>query len=182
MASTRRWSCIAAPVHDPETRRILGVIDVTGGVEAVTPQAQLLVDATARAIEGELLVARLRERAAPARRPRRPTARTVEPTRATLTVLGRDRAVLDHVPARGQVMEHVGVGRVDTLDGGGKGDQAYRQPGEPRGPGPGQPGRNHGGIMAAPTLAPPRFPPIRRRLDRSILGARWPDPAEGADG
>ena len=54
------WSCTAVPVHDPESRRILGVIDVTGGDEVVTPQAQLLVDATARAIEGELLVARLR--------------------------------------------------------------------------------------------------------------------------
>ena len=29
------WSCTAAPVHDPETRRILGVIDVTGGDEVV---------------------------------------------------------------------------------------------------------------------------------------------------
>ena len=57
------WSCTAVPVHDPESRRILGVIDVTGGDEIITPQAQLLVDATARAIEGELLVARLRARA-----------------------------------------------------------------------------------------------------------------------
>ena len=47
------WSCTAAPVHDPETRKLLGVIDVTGGAEAASPQAQLLVDATARAIEGE---------------------------------------------------------------------------------------------------------------------------------
>jgi len=46
------WSCTAAPVHDPETRRLIGVIDVTGGSEAVTPQAQLLVDAAARAVEG----------------------------------------------------------------------------------------------------------------------------------
>ncbi len=89
------WSCSAAPVHDPETRRILGVIDVTGGLEAVTPQAQLLVDATARAIEGELLVARLRARADPPRPARRAPARRVEPTRATLRVLGRDRAQLE---------------------------------------------------------------------------------------
>ncbi|MFB7891965.1 transcriptional regulator [Microbacterium sp. NPDC056044] len=89
------WSCSAAPVHDPETRRILGVIDVTGGLEAVTPQAQLLVDATARAIEGELLVARLRARAEPPRPARRAPARRVEPTRATLRVLGRDRAQLE---------------------------------------------------------------------------------------
>ncbi len=93
------WSCTAAPVHDPETRRLVGVIDVTGGREAVTPQAQLLVDATARAIEGELLVARLRARAeAPeSRRPRSRlrTARPDQPTRATLRVLGRDRALLE---------------------------------------------------------------------------------------
>lgn len=88
------WSCTAVPVHDPETRRILGVIDVTGGDEVVTPQAQLLVDATARAIEGELLVARLRERAAPAPPTRRP-ARRAEVQRATLRVLGRDRALLE---------------------------------------------------------------------------------------
>lgn len=88
------WSCTAAPVHDPETRRILGVIDVTGGEQVVTPQAQLLVDATARAVEGELLLARLRARSAPrhpspARRPR------TEAARATLRVLGRDRALLE---------------------------------------------------------------------------------------
>ncbi len=82
----------AAPVHDPETQRLLGVIDVTGGSEAVTPQAQLLVDATARAIESELLVGRLRSRAAtPRRRPTRPATRP----HATLRVLGRDRALLE---------------------------------------------------------------------------------------
>lgn len=97
------WSCTAAPVHDPETRRIVGLIDVTGGAEAVTPQAQLLVDATARAIEGELLVARLRARARPAPPPRR-TPRRPDPTRATVRVLGRDRALLE-VAADG--VEHV---------------------------------------------------------------------------
>ncbi|MFV0373548.1 GAF domain-containing protein [Microbacterium sp.] len=85
------WSCTAAPVHDPETRRVLGVIDVTGGADAATPQAQMLVDATARAVEGELLVSRLRARGAarPARR-RAPRADTT-----TLRVLGRDRALLE---------------------------------------------------------------------------------------
>ncbi|MEQ6896169.1 transcriptional regulator [Microbacterium sp. KR10-403] len=87
------WSCTAAPVYDPETRGILGVIDVTGGDEVVTPQAKLLVDATARAVESELLLARLRERAerpTAARAPSRPA-----PAGATLRVLGRDRAELD---------------------------------------------------------------------------------------
>lgn len=89
------WSCTAAPVHDPETRRLLGVIDVTGGDQVVTAQAQLLVDATARAVEGELLLARMRERErTPARgsRRRRPAGESLH---ATLRVLGRDRALLE---------------------------------------------------------------------------------------
>jgi transcriptional regulator of acetoin/glycerol metabolism len=86
------WSCTAAPVHDPETRRLIGVIDVTGGAEAATPQAQLLVDAAARAVEGELLVARLRSRAAA---PPRAVRRRAVPQRAMLRVLGRDRALLE---------------------------------------------------------------------------------------
>lgn len=88
------WSCTAAPVHDPETRRIVGVIDVTGGESAVTPQAQLLVDATARAVEGELLLSRLRARTDPPRRSRRRPRGSV---RAMLRVLGRDRALLEVV-------------------------------------------------------------------------------------
>ncbi|WP_460801912.1 GAF domain-containing protein [Microbacterium sp. GXF6406] len=90
------WSCTAAPVFDPESREVLGVIDVTGGPEAATPQARLLVNATARAVESELLVARLRARSStplvppPTRRRRRS-----EPLRAVLRVLGRDRAQLE---------------------------------------------------------------------------------------
>ncbi|MEZ3160664.1 GAF domain-containing protein [Microbacterium sp. BWT-B31] len=90
------WSCTAAPVHDPETRRILGVIDVTGGEQIITPQAQLLVDATARAIEGELLLSRLRARAeAPAGRSPARRRAPRQTARATLRVLGRDRALLE---------------------------------------------------------------------------------------
>jgi len=97
------WSCTAAPVFDPETRRILGVIDVTGGDEAVTPQARMLVDATARAVEAELMVSRLRARAEPpqpsASAPRRSMRDGVQ--RAQLHVLGRDRARLDADDAAG---------------------------------------------------------------------------------
>lgn len=94
------WSCTAAPVRDPETGDIVGVIDVTGGSEAVTPQAQLLVDATARAVEGELLVARLRERQERAAAPRRARTTVPEPRtpHASMRVLGRERAVLDVDP------------------------------------------------------------------------------------
>ena len=91
------WSCTAAPVRDPETRRILGVLDVTGGPEAATAQAQLLVDATARAVEGELLVARLRASGEQPRRSAPRPARRAAPRvpASTLRVLGRDLAVLE---------------------------------------------------------------------------------------
>ncbi len=88
------WSCTAAPVHDPESRRVLGVIDITGGDEVVSTQARLLVDATARAVESELMVARLRARSE-VTRPTTFSSRAKPTTRATLHVLGRDRARLE---------------------------------------------------------------------------------------
>jgi hypothetical protein len=105
------WSCTAAPVHDPETRRLLGMIDVTGGPEAVTPQAQLLVDATARAIESEILVGRLRARQdPPPRRPRRSPG-----TRAVLRILGRDRALLEVSGERGETVVELGARHAEIL-------------------------------------------------------------------
>lgn len=87
------WSCTAVPVMDPESRRILGVIDVTGGSSAVTPQAQLLVTATARAVEAEMLVHRLRARSE--QHPPRRSSSRARMSRGTLRVLGRDRALLE---------------------------------------------------------------------------------------
>ncbi|MFD6816296.1 GAF domain-containing protein [Microbacterium sp. NPDC060132] len=89
------WSCSAAPVRDPETQRVLGVIDITGGAEVVTPQARLLVDATARAVESELMVARLRRRAESPRGRPSPKPRATATARVRLHVLGRDRARLE---------------------------------------------------------------------------------------
>jgi hypothetical protein len=48
------WTCSAAPVHDPFTREVLGVVDVTGGDQFATPACLSLVRATALAAEGEL--------------------------------------------------------------------------------------------------------------------------------
>lgn len=44
------WSCTAVPVHDPETRNIIGVIDITGGEQAV--------DRHLRSVPGMLLLQR----------------------------------------------------------------------------------------------------------------------------
>lgn len=48
------WSCAAAPIHDPLTRRILGVVDITGGDDVATPQSLAMIRAAARMAESEL--------------------------------------------------------------------------------------------------------------------------------
>jgi transcriptional regulator of acetoin/glycerol metabolism len=106
------WSCTAAPVRDPETRRILGVIDVTGGDQVVTPQAQLLVDATARAVEGELLLARLRAKDTPRRS--RPARRPVS-EQTTLRVLGRDRALVESAGGGVETVSELGGRHAELL-------------------------------------------------------------------
>lgn len=52
--SVRRWSCAASPIHDPVSRRLLGVLDITGGDRIVVPQTMAMVRATARLAEAEL--------------------------------------------------------------------------------------------------------------------------------
>jgi hypothetical protein len=47
-------TCSAAPVHDPDTGRILGVIDLTGKLGAVHPYSFGCVVATARAVDSHL--------------------------------------------------------------------------------------------------------------------------------
>ena len=50
----QRWTCAAAPVHDPGTGRLLGAIDVTGGDHLANPHSLALVRATALAAEAYL--------------------------------------------------------------------------------------------------------------------------------
>ncbi|MFG1655235.1 GAF domain-containing protein [Micromonospora chersina] len=73
----QRWTCAAAPIHDPVTGRLLGAIDITGGDHLATPQSLALVRATARAAEAFLAGA------APA-----------EPDVLHVAALGRDEAEL----------------------------------------------------------------------------------------
>ncbi|WP_034087428.1 helix-turn-helix domain-containing protein [Streptacidiphilus albus] len=54
------WTCAAAPIHDPVSGRILGVIDVTGGNIVANPHSLALVRAAARAAEAELWLPRPR--------------------------------------------------------------------------------------------------------------------------
>ncbi len=52
--SVRPWNCAAAPIHDPITGRILGVLDVTGGPDVASPQTMAMVRTAARLAESEL--------------------------------------------------------------------------------------------------------------------------------
>ncbi len=72
----QRWTCAAAPVHDPGTGRLLGAIDVTGGDHLANPHSLALVRATALAAEAYL------RNLAPLRR------------HPQVTALGRDEAVI----------------------------------------------------------------------------------------
>jgi hypothetical protein len=52
--SVQRWTCSAAPIHDPASGRLLGAIDVTGGDRLANPHSLALVRATALAAEAYL--------------------------------------------------------------------------------------------------------------------------------
>lgn len=48
------WTCAAAPVRDPETGRVIGVIDLTGEYQSVHPHSMAVATATAAAVEAQL--------------------------------------------------------------------------------------------------------------------------------
>jgi hypothetical protein len=62
------WTCSAAPVHDPDTGKLLGIVDLTGKLDTVHPYSLGCAMATAQAVESHLRVlmaerdARLRAR------------------------------------------------------------------------------------------------------------------------
>lgn len=48
------WTCAAAPIHDPVSQAILGIVDVTGAEDVASPQTLAMVRAAARMAEAEL--------------------------------------------------------------------------------------------------------------------------------
>ncbi|MCY9787262.1 GAF domain-containing protein [Nocardiopsis sp. EMB25] len=85
-----RWSCSAAPLHDPDTGALLGVLDLTGEDHVASPHALALVRTAAAAAEAELRALRLVGRVPPPC----PDSGAPLPGRARLSVLGRDGAGL----------------------------------------------------------------------------------------
>ncbi|MGZ6643898.1 MAG: GAF domain-containing protein, partial [Solirubrobacteraceae bacterium] len=49
-----RWTCSGAPVHDPETGVVLGIIDLSSGIRASHPHSLALVTAAAQSVEAAL--------------------------------------------------------------------------------------------------------------------------------
>jgi hypothetical protein len=48
------WTCSAAPIHDPESGELVGVLDISGDFRTGHPHSLSLVSAVARVVEGEL--------------------------------------------------------------------------------------------------------------------------------
>lgn len=53
-SAVQRWYCAAAPIHDPDTRAVIGAIDVTGGEAIGLPQTLAMIRASAAMAEAEL--------------------------------------------------------------------------------------------------------------------------------
>ncbi|WP_166348885.1 transcriptional regulator [Phytoactinopolyspora limicola] len=48
------WSCTAAPIRDPRSGMVCGVLDITGRDDVASPQSALLIRSTIAAVEAEL--------------------------------------------------------------------------------------------------------------------------------
>jgi transcriptional regulator of acetoin/glycerol metabolism len=53
----QRWTCSAAPVHDPDSGELLGVIDITGLMRTQHAHSLAIALTTAHAVESDLRIA-----------------------------------------------------------------------------------------------------------------------------
>jgi signal transduction histidine kinase len=104
------WTCSAAPVHDPEDGRLLGVIDLTGLMIKVHPDSLATALAAARAVEADLRV-RAQERDAQLRV--RYLERVASSSGRLALVSRSGRVIADHPDG------FLRVGRVEVPTGGG---------------------------------------------------------------
>ena len=78
--TVHRWTCSAAPVRDPLTGKVLGVLDLTGELGTAHPHSLAVVTMAARLVERELSM--------------RAAVAGAAPVADGLAVLGRERGVL----------------------------------------------------------------------------------------
>ncbi len=77
--TVHRWTCSAAPVRDPLSGKLLGVLDLTGELGTAHPHSLAVVTMAAGMVERELALR---------------AARSGQTAATTLTVLGRERGML----------------------------------------------------------------------------------------
>jgi len=123
----QRWTCSAAPIHDPDTGAVIGVIDLTGDLSTVHPHSLAVATATARAVEASLQLA-LQERDARLHARYGARVAAAPDTRALVTPSGR---AIGSIPAGWGV-----AGRLAIPPGGGSlilpsGDSAVAEPVSP---------------------------------------------------
>ncbi|WP_306738610.1 GAF domain-containing protein [Arthrobacter sp. SX1312] len=87
------WSCTAVPVHDPDSRTVLGVVDITGTDDAVATHTLALVEAAVAAAEAQLSIHRLQDRL-PRTKRRRQGRGQAALYRNSLQILGIDHGVV----------------------------------------------------------------------------------------
>lgn len=126
--SHTRWSCAAAPVHDPWTGETLGAIDISGPAQSVQRSVLALVGVTARLAEAEVRTEhaqsldRLRAYAAPVVARVGGRALAVDPTGHIAAVTGftaPDRLVLPaDLSAASTWLPTLGAVSVEPLPGG----------------------------------------------------------------
>jgi hypothetical protein len=98
-APVHGWTCSAAPLHDPRTGELLGVLDLSGPLQTAHPHSLALVNSAARMIEAVLARDAAERAAATTSLPATHTfvlaPRAPAPPAITLRALGRDRAEAD---------------------------------------------------------------------------------------
>ena len=87
----QRWTCAAAPIHDPASGRLLGVVDLTGRSETVHPHSLALAVATAKTVETQL---RAEQRETDATVQARHLGRIIESAAPERALVGADGRVL----------------------------------------------------------------------------------------
>lgn len=111
------WTCAAAPVHDPDTGKLIGAVDISGPLRTVHPAMMALVMAAARLAEGQLQVLMAAADEQLRARNMRHLMALGEQSGALLTPTGRVLAVqpLGWLPDRLTVPE--GADRIELGDG-----------------------------------------------------------------
>jgi GAF domain len=120
------WTCSGAPVHDPETGRVLGVIDLSSGIRAAHPHSLALVTATARMVEARLDAEAMQRRE---RLRARFFERVARGARGPCALVDRTGHVLASHP------QNTLAGRLEAVDGGWRAAGGERLESEPLGDG-----------------------------------------------